>query len=813
MRTRLTLAAIAILVGVIALGALRLFESKPAPEPLAGAPSAPLTVPSSAALVSPSPATESSEAAIVVSPNPVASEMTPPAAPTTSAAPTPAPTTSAAPTPTPTPTPDPNLLSMKNGAFVREWTLGAISSSPENLAEDGNAVIAPGFAHPVAFLFELPSAARIDRVSVTLRDAAPHGNTPAHVDVAVGADAHALRTIGTIEAVPPPDDDKERPLDIGANARFIRFTVRHAPNSNVHVEVAAYGTPGPAQRGALAGTWITADDISSSPQGVFAKVAGSVPNTLPAAAQNDPRVATEAEGLLSMVQCSYRRDVWRGGVFENVARAPGEALQLAGKGNLLVGYANGRYIMAFRSKPVAACLPTALGHGPTVLALVRIVADTVPQFDPAYFPGYRFVRHLAPLLDASQLQQVHFAVLNAECTATSDLLPRQQQLLLRWVAAGHKLIIRDSDTCSASDYSFLPYRFTTAATGARGARGAVLAIADPSTLGSGPDDPAHFIDTAAYLRAPYQQIGDADVIETDDPRWCGHLLATNALGANGWVHAYARYGRGLIIYNGLDEDDLSNRVPAALRLVQLEYAQPVQAELPCNARIASQLALTPSTNRSLPAGKPMIFRVPMNLAYASTQKAAQAVTLSIAGDTHFRASVSPIRVRVAPGAGLPVTATVQLPAGWSGAHAFTVTATGAQGQTAQATISLDGSVALAKAFASQRRVRIYGIHFDVDSAQIQPRSEDTIAQIAQVLVANRDWKMRVEGHTDSDGGAVYNQALSVRRARAVVADLVTRYHIAPARLTSAGFGLTRPVAPNTTEAGKALNRRVELVRL
>jgi outer membrane protein OmpA-like peptidoglycan-associated protein len=156
---------------------------------------------------------------------------------------------------------------------------------------------------------------------------------------------------------------------------------------------------------------------------------------------------------------------------------------------------------------------------------------------------------------------------------------------------------------------------------------------------------------------------------------------------------------------------------------------------------------------------------------------------------------------------------IELAKGWSGAHAFTVTATGRPGLSAQAAIRIDGSVGLLQAFESSRRVRIYGIHFDVDSAKIQPLSEVTIAQIAQVLGAHPGWKMRVEGHTDSDGGAPYNKTLSVRRAEAVVADLVTRYHVARARLTSAGFGLTHPVASNATEAGKALNRRVELVRL
>ena len=70
--------------------------------------------------------------------------------------------------------------------------------------------------------------------------------------------------------------------------------------------------------------------------------------------------------------------------------------------------------------------------------------------------------------------------------------------------------------------------------------------------------------------------------------------------------------------------------------------------------------------------------------------------------------------------------------------------------------------------------------------------------------------MRVEGNTDSDGGVAYNLALSRRRASAVVHDLVARYGIAVRRLQAAGYGLSRPVASNSTEAGKALNPRVEL---
>ena len=88
-----------------------------------------------------------------------------------------------------------------------------------------------------------------------------------------------------------------------------------------------------------------------------------------------------------------------------------------------------------------------------------------------------------------------------------------------------------------------------------------------------------------------------------------------------------------------------------------------------------------------------------------------------------------------------------------------------------------------------------------------------IAEIADLMKGDRTLRFQVEGHTDSDGGAAYNLKLSQARAQSVVNDLIHRYHIASSRLVAKGFGLTRPVASNATDGGKALNRRVELLRL
>jgi outer membrane protein OmpA-like peptidoglycan-associated protein len=110
------------------------------------------------------------------------------------------------------------------------------------------------------------------------------------------------------------------------------------------------------------------------------------------------------------------------------------------------------------------------------------------------------------------------------------------------------------------------------------------------------------------------------------------------------------------------------------------------------------------------------------------------------------------------------------------------------------------------------RAEVYGVYFGYDSAVIPPVSEPTLAQVAQVLEQHRDWSITIEGHTDSIGGAKYNQELSARRAAAVKQRLVEKYGIAAARLNTSGIGLAKPLATNTTQAGRARNRRVELVR-
>ena len=110
------------------------------------------------------------------------------------------------------------------------------------------------------------------------------------------------------------------------------------------------------------------------------------------------------------------------------------------------------------------------------------------------------------------------------------------------------------------------------------------------------------------------------------------------------------------------------------------------------------------------------------------------------------------------------------------------------------------------------RAELHGIYFDTGSASLLPASDPTLAAVAALLKAEKDWTVAVEGHTDNRGGADYNLALSQKRAEAVRAALIERYGIDPDRLTATGFGETRPVETNDTIEGRARNRRVELSR-
>lgn len=107
----------------------------------------------------------------------------------------------------------------------------------------------------------------------------------------------------------------------------------------------------------------------------------------------------------------------------------------------------------------------------------------------------------------------------------------------------------------------------------------------------------------------------------------------------------------------------------------------------------------------------------------------------------------------------------------------------------------------------------YGIYFDVNKDVVKPESYGTLNEISKVLNENPDVKVKIVGHTDSDGADQANLDLSKRRGASVKEELVKSFNIDPARLESDGMGETKPVAANDTPGNKALNRRVEFIKL
>ena len=107
----------------------------------------------------------------------------------------------------------------------------------------------------------------------------------------------------------------------------------------------------------------------------------------------------------------------------------------------------------------------------------------------------------------------------------------------------------------------------------------------------------------------------------------------------------------------------------------------------------------------------------------------------------------------------------------------------------------------------------YGIYFDVNKDLVKPESYGTLKEIANTLMENPAVRINITGHTDADGADDANLDLSKRRADAVKNELTKSFGIDAARIETTGKGETQPVAPNNSAANKALNRRVEFIKL
>jgi OOP family OmpA-OmpF porin len=116
------------------------------------------------------------------------------------------------------------------------------------------------------------------------------------------------------------------------------------------------------------------------------------------------------------------------------------------------------------------------------------------------------------------------------------------------------------------------------------------------------------------------------------------------------------------------------------------------------------------------------------------------------------------------------------------------------------------------ALTAKGRWATQGILFETGKSDLKPESRPVLKEIASALTQHGDLRILIEGHTDNVGNPAANLALSEARAAAVKAALVSSFGIEAGRITTKGFGDGKPTLPNTTAAGRAQNRRVEIVK-
>lgn len=124
----------------------------------------------------------------------------------------------------------------------------------------------------------------------------------------------------------------------------------------------------------------------------------------------------------------------------------------------------------------------------------------------------------------------------------------------------------------------------------------------------------------------------------------------------------------------------------------------------------------------------------------------------------------------------------------------------------------EGGVDLRRKLLAEGKISTNGILFGSGSSNIQAQSYGIIRQISQVLQQDESIKLKIVGHTDADGNDDSNMSLSKSRAEAVKQALINVYKIDASRLISEGKGESEPVGDNTTNEGKAKNRRVEFIK-
>jgi hypothetical protein len=212
---------------------------------------------------------------------------------------------------------------------------------------------------------------------------------------------------------------------------------------------------------------------------------------------------------------------------------------------------------------------------------------------------------------------VDTVVLAQVCDIKTSVSPAFKQALMAWVAAGHKLIIQDSDDCvnPGPDYSFLPFTFKADLPGAMGAQGMDLRFIESNAMLTGRPGRPGFLDVAGWsgdVRPFRNELGDANALREWDSNWCGQLAVRNVNGVFGFSMVYGHYGRGLIIYEGFDNDQGGE--PGYDTVLVRELSQPFDPDgLPCAARLGEFVVTTDARLMDRPAVPGRTYSYPLTL--------------------------------------------------------------------------------------------------------------------------------------------------------------------------------------------------------
>ncbi len=252
--------------------------------------------------------------------------------------------------------------------------------------------------------------------------------------------------------------------------------------------------------------------------------------------------------------------------------------------------------------PVKAVIP---GPG-TQVAIVpdpeSLNGGILPSTNPA-FANFTFTNVPWADVTAANLVAYDIVVLLIDSGAGYPPLNASQATDLNdWVFNGGKLIIYDSEMQLPDDYyAWLPYAFNTSAPGPIGGFAGEILYMELNTLGryDNPASPYYINATVDYIYNNWADaIGDANVFASFDAHWCGDIEIINLNQVVGWVHAYAVYGQGLMIYNGFDIDYLGSGTPpgpeninALAKIWLLELQQPwgTDYNLPCARTVVEKI--------------------------------------------------------------------------------------------------------------------------------------------------------------------------------------------------------------------------------